>query len=48
MYTQHHQIVKPTHTTSDYYSNSSKHEEGYITFLYLKQRKKNLGIFFLS
>ncbi|CAF3386735.1 unnamed protein product, partial [Rotaria sp. Silwood2] len=27
MYTQHHQILKPTQTTSDYYSNSSKHEE---------------------
>ncbi|CAF5209286.1 unnamed protein product [Rotaria magnacalcarata] len=27
MYTQHHQIIKPTHTTSDYYSNSSKHDE---------------------
>ncbi|CAF3828627.1 unnamed protein product [Rotaria sp. Silwood1] len=27
MYTQHHQIIKPTQTTSDYYSNSSKHDE---------------------
>jgi hypothetical protein len=31
IYIQHHQIssiIKPTQTTSDYYSNSSKHEEG--------------------
>ncbi|CAM4964161.1 unnamed protein product [Rotaria socialis] len=27
MYTHHHQIIKPTHATSDYYSNSSKHDE---------------------